>query len=64
MPEMFRDPEPLDEDDPEVKEEMFELYESLGYAPDSLTTATDAERKEYGDWLLKAEDRVPGNVPN
>jgi hypothetical protein len=27
---MFSDPELLDEDDPEVKEEMFELHEYCG----------------------------------
>jgi len=27
---MFADPVPLDEDDPEVTEEMFALYKSLG----------------------------------
>lgn len=34
---MFADPEPLDEDDPEVKEEMFETHKALGWTPEDLT---------------------------
>jgi hypothetical protein len=50
---MFRDPEPLDEDDPEVKEVMFEMYRDSGDTPESLTNLTDEQRKEYAEYLRK-----------
>jgi hypothetical protein len=51
--EMFSDPVPLDEDDPEVREEMFELHKYLGNSPESLVGATKEYRQEYADWLQK-----------
>jgi hypothetical protein len=51
--EMFSDPVPLDEDDPEVREEMFELHKYLGNSPESLVSATEEYRQEYADWLPK-----------
>jgi hypothetical protein len=50
---MFSDPEPIDEDDPEAMEEVFEVYEAFGKTPESLKSATEKERKEYAAWLLK-----------
>jgi hypothetical protein len=51
--EMFSDPVPLDEDDPEVREEMFGLHKYLGNTPESLVGATEEYRKEYAAWLQK-----------
>jgi hypothetical protein len=56
--EMFADPEPLDEDDPEVKEEMFELHKFCGDTPESLVGATDEWRKEYAAWLQEKASKV------
>jgi hypothetical protein len=49
--QMFSDPVPFDEDDPEAMEEMFELYKSLGKTPADLPNITEKERKEYAEWL-------------
>jgi hypothetical protein len=51
--EMFSDPEPLDEDDPEAMEEIFEMYNDSGLVPEDLTNATDERRKEYAEYLQK-----------
>jgi hypothetical protein len=51
--EMFSDPVPLDEDDPEVQEKLFEQFKYSGTTPEDLTNATDEWRKEYADWLQK-----------
>jgi hypothetical protein len=34
------DPEPLDENDPELREEIFEIHRSMGCRPQDLTGAT------------------------
>ena len=49
--QMFDDPEPLDEDDPEVKLEMFETHKYRGVKPEELTGATPEYRQEYAEWL-------------
>jgi hypothetical protein len=54
--EMFSDPEPLDENDPEVKEEMFETYKFMRVAPEDLKTASEEERREYAEWLAASGD--------
>jgi hypothetical protein len=50
---MFADPVPLDEDDPEVKIEMFEQYMDSGIKPEDLTNAPAEWREEYAVWLQK-----------
>jgi hypothetical protein len=50
LEDMFADPE-VPEETPEFKEEMFELFKSMGTTPDDLTTVSDQERKEYAEWL-------------
>jgi hypothetical protein len=47
------DPEPLDENDPETKEEMFSLHKYLGDKPEDLPGMTEEQRKEYAEWLEK-----------
>lgn len=51
LSEMFADPEPLDEDDPEVQEEMFELHMYLKNKPEDLRGATPEYRAKYAEWL-------------
>jgi hypothetical protein len=51
--QMFSDPVPLDEYDPEVNEEMFEHYRDSGLVPADLTNATNEKRKEYAEWLQR-----------
>jgi hypothetical protein len=48
---MFADPEPLDEDDPEVQEEMFELHKYRNMKPEDLHGATPEYRAKYAEWL-------------
>jgi hypothetical protein len=47
----FDDPEPLDENDPEVKREMFETHKHRGMKPDELLGSTPEYRQEYAEWL-------------
>lgn len=49
--DMFADPEPLDESDPEVMEEMFKLHHDLGWKPADLPGATPEYRDKYEAWL-------------
>ena len=49
--DMFADPEPLDENDPAVLEEMFELHKHLGLKPADLRGAPQEFRAKYGAWL-------------
>jgi hypothetical protein len=47
------DPEPGDESDPAYKEELFETYRFMGWAPDMFP---DPEyRAEYAAWLKAHE---------
>jgi hypothetical protein len=48
---MQLDPEPLDENDPEVVEEMFEQYNYSGLKPEDLPGMKPALRKKYAAWL-------------
>jgi hypothetical protein len=55
--EMFADPEPLDEDDAEVKEEMFELQKCMGLTPDDLSGQLKRSvRSTQHDWPLQKID--------
>jgi hypothetical protein len=49
--QMFDDPEPLVEDDPAVKLEMFEIHKYRGLKPDDLRGATSEYRASYAAWL-------------
>ena len=49
--DMFDDPEPLDEDDPEVVEEMFEQYNSHELKPEDLPNMDVELKKKYAAWL-------------
>jgi hypothetical protein len=49
--DMQLDPEPLDENDPEVVEEMFEQYNYQGLKPKDLPNMKPAFLKKYGEWL-------------
>jgi hypothetical protein len=50
----FPDPEPLNEDDPETQEDLFEMHKALGYKPEDLTNATPEYRAKYAEWLARA----------
>jgi hypothetical protein len=52
---MFANPEPLDEDDPEVLEEMFEMHKYRGLKPADLPGATQEYRAKYAAWLKSQE---------
>jgi hypothetical protein len=49
--DMFGDPEPHDEDDPEYKEEMFATMKAIGCKPEGLIDPEEAA--EYQAWLEK-----------
>lgn len=49
--DMQLDPEPLDTNDPEVLEEMFEQYHAHGLEPKDLPGMPEKLRKKYTDWL-------------
>jgi hypothetical protein len=49
--DMFNDPEPPDEDDPEFQEEMFELHKYLNNKPEDLVGETPEYRAKYAAWL-------------
>jgi hypothetical protein len=48
---MQLDPEPLDENDPEVIEVMFEQYNYQGLKPKDLPGMKAELRKKYEEWL-------------
>jgi hypothetical protein len=53
MAKMFEEePEPLDENDPQVKEELFETMNMMGVKPVDVADAEEA--KEYAEWLAKS----------
>ena len=53
MANMFEDdPEPLDENDPEVKEELFQTMKHMGTNPSELKDPVEAA--EYAEWLGKS----------
>ena len=49
--DMQLNPEPLNENDPEVVEEMFEQYNYSGLKPEDLPNMKPVLRKQYGEWL-------------
>ena len=49
--DMQQDPEPMDETDPRVLEEMFEQAKALGDKPEDLSGASEEFRKKYAEWL-------------
>lgn len=48
---LLNDPAPLDENDPEVQEEMFEIHKYLNHKPEDLSGATPEFRAKYAAWL-------------
>jgi hypothetical protein len=46
---MFDDPEPLDENDPEVPEEMLELHKYRMVKPEDLLGTTPEYREQYAE---------------
>ena len=51
LSDMFDDPEPLDENHPEVQEEMFELHKYRRMKPEDLHGSTPDYRHRYSEWL-------------
>ncbi len=51
--EMFDDPIPPDENDPEFIEESFETHKYLGLKPEDLVGATQDYRDAYAKWLVE-----------
>ena len=51
LSDIFDDPEPLDENHPEVQEEMFELHKCRKMKPEDLLGATPEYREQYAEWL-------------
>ena len=49
--DMQLDPEPLNENDPEVVEEMFEQYNYSGLKPEDLPGMDPELKKQYAAWL-------------
>jgi hypothetical protein len=45
------DPEPSDENDPEVKEEMFRTFQYMKIKPEELKE----DQEEYAAWLAKVD---------
>ena len=60
---MFEEqPEPLDEEDPEVQDELFETLRVMGTKPEDLPDVED--RKDYTAWLSSASrNGKVGGVP-
>jgi hypothetical protein len=48
------DPELIDEDDPDFRTQMFELFQSLGWKPEDLTDRQYAAK--YADWLTAVSE--------
>jgi hypothetical protein len=49
--DMFADPEPLDDNDPDVLAESFALHLAMGLQPEDFVDPTD--RTRYVEWLAK-----------
>jgi hypothetical protein len=47
--EYIDNPDPLDDDDPEYKREIFETYKYMGWSPEEIEDRK--EREEYAAWL-------------
>jgi hypothetical protein len=52
--EYDEDPELHDENDPEYQQEMFRIYQSLGWRPEDLHDRAYAE--QYAEWLKTATE--------
>jgi len=52
--EYNEDPELHDENDPEYQQEMFRIYQSLGWKPEDLHDREYAE--QYAEWLKTARE--------
>lgn len=48
---MMDDPEPLNEHDPTVQEEMFEQYKEHDLMPEDMPGMSKRLRKKYAEWL-------------
>ena len=51
LSDIFDDPEPLDENDPEVQEQMFELHKNRKMKPEDLHGATPEYCQGYSESL-------------
>ena len=51
------DPDLPDEDDPDFREEMFQLFGMLGWAPEDLVNS--AIRRLYSEWLRSTAGQKP-----
>jgi hypothetical protein len=49
--DLITDPEPLDEDDPEVQDELFDILHSQGVKPEEINPAMPEFREKYAKWL-------------
>jgi hypothetical protein len=49
--ELFEDPEPLDENDPEKMEELFYEFEASGLNPEDLPNLTKAQKEAHAEYL-------------
>lgn len=54
--DLYDDSEPLDENDPEIEEEFFEIDKLMGVKPEDLTGATEKQRAKYAAWLESQKD--------
>ena len=52
--DMFPDPEPGNEDDPEYKEELFNTMKAMGWKPEDLTNNPKGAA-EYARWLKRQQ---------
>jgi len=51
LEDMFSDPVPADDNDPEIQEEVFKLHKASGAKPADLKGATPEIRAKYAAWL-------------
>lgn len=49
--EYIENSDPLDDEDPEYKKEIFETYKAMGWPPEKIKDLQ--EREEYAAWLKK-----------
>jgi hypothetical protein len=49
--DLLSDPEPIDENDVEIRHEVFAIHHAMGKKPEDLVGATPEIRKEYAKWL-------------
>ena len=53
LSDLIDDPIPLDETDPEVIQEIFEIHEAMGARPEDLTGGPPELRDAYSKWLKR-----------